>query len=63
MRKTTRKGSIGAKIIGTMMTMIVIIVLTIVADIGALWRIGEYNGVIGDTCLALETDVPAALRI
>ncbi len=54
MRKTTRKGSIGAKIIGTMMTMIVIIVLTIVADIGALWRIGEYNGVIGDTCLALE---------
>lgn len=54
MRGKAGKGSIGAKIFGTMMAMTIIIVLTVVADIGALGRIGEYNGVIGDTCLALE---------
>ncbi|MDE6641285.1 MAG: methyl-accepting chemotaxis protein [Acetatifactor sp.] len=54
MAKRVRKGSIGAKVFGTFVTMTVIIVFTIICDIGALGVIGNYNEVVGSTCLAME---------
>lgn len=49
-----KKGSIGAKVFGTFVSMTVIIVFTIICDIGALGVIGKYNEVVGSTCLAME---------
>ncbi|MDE5590329.1 MAG: methyl-accepting chemotaxis protein [Acetatifactor sp.] len=54
MAKRVRKGSIGAKVFGTFVTMTVVIVFTIICDIGALGVIGNYNEVVGSTCLAME---------
>lgn len=49
-----KKGSIGAKVFGTFVTMTIIIVFTIVCDIGALGHIGDFNETIGTACLGME---------
>lgn len=54
MAKRVRKGSIGAKVFSTFVVMTVIIVFTIICDIGALGVIGRFNEVVGSTCLAME---------
>ncbi len=54
MAKKVKKGSIGAKIFSAMAIMTVIIVAVIVLDIIALGYIGNYNKIIGESCLSME---------
>lgn len=54
MAKEMKRGSIGAKVFGTLLLIVLIVVFTIVCDIGALGTIGDYNEVIGDACLGME---------
>lgn len=54
MAKKVKKGSIGAKVFSTLVTMVAIIVFTVICDIGALGVIGSYNEVIGKACLGME---------
>lgn len=54
MTKKVKRGSIGSKVFGTLMIMAVIIVLTVICDIGALGHIGAYNETIGTVCLGME---------
>lgn len=54
MTKKVKRGSIGAKVFSTLMIMAVIIVLTVICDIGALGHIGAYNETIGTVCLGME---------
>lgn len=49
-----KKSSIGTKVFSTFLTMTVIIVFTIICDIGALGVIGKFNEVVGSTGLAME---------
>lgn len=54
MAKSTRKSSIGTKVFGAMLIVTMIIIFTVIADIGALQVIGDYNEVIAETCLGME---------
>lgn len=54
MGNRAKKGSIGVKVFGAMLLMLIIIAFTVVSDIGALGRIGDYNEVIAESCLAME---------
>ena len=54
MGKKAKRGSIGVKVFGAMLLMLAMIAFTIISDIGALGRIGDYNEVIGESCLAME---------
>lgn len=54
MGKKAKRGSIGVKVFSAMLLMLIIIAFTIVSDIGALGHIGDYNEVIGESCLAME---------
>lgn len=54
MTKKVKRGSIGSKVFSTLMIMAVIIVLTVICDIGALGHIGAYNETIGTVCLGME---------
>lgn len=54
MAKKVKKGSIGVKVFGTLVAMVVIIAFTVICDIGALGTIGSYNEVIGEACLGIE---------
>lgn len=54
MGNKVKRGSIGVKVFAAMLLMLVIIAFTVVSDIGALGRIGDYNEVIAESCLAME---------
>lgn len=54
MTKKVKRGSIGAKVFSTLVSMAAIIVLTVICDIGALGHIGAYNEMIGTVCLGME---------